>query len=87
MQRLLDVPCASITAVIRSDMLKCLSFPCIDLGVWWKECSFVLFFIFADRPKLLYMLSIILNSLNKKTVDSDSPICVHHNHVYLDYCT
>lgn len=35
--------------------------------------------------KLLHMLSVVLNSLDKKTINSNSPICVHHNHLNLDY--
>lgn len=52
----------------------------------WRECSFVcfVFLFFLAVLKLLYVLSSILNSLDKKTINSNSPIHVHHNHIYLD---
>lgn len=31
------------------------------------------------------MLSIILDSLNKKAIISNSPVHMYHNHMYLDY--
>ena len=55
--------------------------------ICWLFCAVVVLFcfVFLAVPELLYLLSIILNSSDKKTVDSNSLIRVHHNHISLDY--
>lgn len=88
---MLEVPCASINnSGSQWCILKCLS---LDVSIHWTGCwggenvpsvCLVVSFLLAVL-KLLYMLSIILDSLNKKAIISNSPVHVYHNHMYLDY--